>query len=366
MTPNTNDILRAHEQLFSAASGENSFAGALQTAVDIFGGVGGVVFELNRKTGAFSNWVGPGLEDGECDYINHLNAINPRMHYSLSHAPGHITYDHKFIDDRTISRHEFYDAIYRYTGVQYFLGSRIFDQGDISLFHSIEFTRQHGHPDAEKISSFRRLAPVIGNAWRLAARITSIAENQDLNRWTPDHLPWAIFALASNGTIVEMNSAASGLLGEKDILIQSDGALLAAHRNSTAGFLSALEQAMAGQTAETLLLSGTGAAPFAAQFVPVNSPHVAAVVSPSVLVYVWNPLHRTKKQNDVLARLYGFTTAEARLAAKLATGMDLNTAAEHLGITRNTARNQLQNLFAKTGTRRQSEFIARIIGVLES
>jgi DNA-binding CsgD family transcriptional regulator len=283
----------------------------------------------------------------------------------MCHAAGHIAYEKKFIDDRSIPMHEFYDGILRTAGVQYFLGSRIFDQGDVSLFHSIEFTRQHGHPDAEKIASFKRLAPVIGNAWRLAARTTSIAENQDLSRWTPDHLPWAIFALASNGTIMEMNSAASSLLGEKDILIQSDGALVAAHRNSIAGFLCALEQAMAGQTAETLLLSGTGAALFAAQFVPVSSPHDSTVVSPSVLVYIWNPLHRTKKLGDILARLYGFTTAEARLAAKLATGMELNTAAEHLGITRNTARNQLQNLFAKTGTRRQSEFLARIIGVLE-
>jgi len=360
------DIFKVHEQLFDAAAGESSFAVALQTLVDAFGGAGGVVFELNRKTGAFTNWVGPGLEDGESDYVNHLNTINPRMHYSMRHAAGHIAYESKFIDDRSIARHEFYDGILHSAGVQYFLGSRIFDQGDISLFHSIEFTRRHGHPDAEKIASFKRLAPAIGNAWRLASRTTSIVENQDLSRWTPDHLPWAIFALASNGTVLEMNSAASSLLGDKDILVQSDGVLLAAHKNSAAGFLGALEQAMAGRTAETLLLSGTGAAPFAAQFVPVNLLPDSAVVSPSVLVYIWNPLHRTKKLGDVLVRLYGFTAAEARLAAKLATGLDLITAAEHLGITRNTARNQLQRLFAKTGTRRQSEFLARIIGVLES
>jgi DNA-binding CsgD family transcriptional regulator len=59
-----------------------------------------------------------------------------------------------------------------------------------------------------------------------------------------------------------------------------------------------------------------------------------------------------------LAHLFGLTRAEAKLAAIIATGCSPEQAAEKLGIARETARNQLKAVFAKTGTHRQGELIA--------
>jgi DNA-binding CsgD family transcriptional regulator len=361
----TRDIYRVHEELFSAAAGETPFANALELIVGTLGGSGGVVFELNRRTGAIANWVGPGLESGESDYINHLNAINPRMHYSLRHTAGHIIYDGKFIDERGMDRHEFYDAIHRNSGVRYFVGSRVYDEGDVSLFHSVEFTSRHGHPDQDKIESFRRIAPAIGNAWRLSRRSARNANRNGSNPWTPDHLPWSIFALSSTGTIVDMNIAGQEMLDRSDVVCLQDGVLKALDRSSSAGLEIAMQRAIAGKTSETLLSSEDGNAALIAQIVPVNPAEVSAPQNISMLIYIWNPLHRTGDIGQVLARLYGFTAAESGLAAKLASGADLNLAADQLGISRNTARNQLQKIFAKSGTHRQSEFLVRIMGILE-
>jgi len=60
----------------------------------------------------------------------------------------------------------------------------------------------------------------------------------------------------------------------------------------------------------------------------------------------------------LLARSFGLTPAEARLAAMIACGTSLETAAEGAGITRETARSQLKAVFAKTCTHRQSELVA--------
>jgi len=360
------DIYWIHEQLFSCAAGELPFAKALETVVDAFGGAGGVVFELNRRTGAISNWVGPGLEDGESDYIDHLNSINPRMHYSLRHAAGHIVYEGKFIDKRSMDRHEFYDAIKSVTGVRYFLGSRVFDEGDVSLFHSVEFTGQHGHPDSEKIEAFRRIAPAIGNAWRLAQRSDQTANYNGLSPWTPDHLPWSIFALSSSAAIVEMNNSARAMLGRADVVAVQDGMFKALDAASSAGLAQAIGQGISGNSAETLLNTKEGSTPLIAQILPVNPAGIATPQPISILIYIWNPMQRTGGFGAVLARLYGFTLAETRLAAVIANGTDLNAAADQLGISRNTARNQLQGMFAKTGTHRQVEFLVRIMGILES
>jgi DNA-binding CsgD family transcriptional regulator len=58
---------------------------------------------------------------------------------------------------------------------------------------------------------------------------------------------------------------------------------------------------------------------------------------------------------STLRRAFDFTEAEARLAAAMADGQDLATFATAKGITKETARNQLKALFAKTGVRRQAE-----------
>lgn len=60
---------------------------------------------------------------------------------------------------------------------------------------------------------------------------------------------------------------------------------------------------------------------------------------------------------SLLAGTFGLSPAEARLASILAGGIDLRTAAEELGVARDTARNQLKAIFAKTGAHRQSELV---------
>jgi DNA-binding CsgD family transcriptional regulator len=60
---------------------------------------------------------------------------------------------------------------------------------------------------------------------------------------------------------------------------------------------------------------------------------------------------------NLLTGTFGLSPAEARLASILAGGIDLRTAAGELGVARDTARNQLKAIFAKTGAHRQSELV---------
>lgn len=60
----------------------------------------------------------------------------------------------------------------------------------------------------------------------------------------------------------------------------------------------------------------------------------------------------------ILAQAFGFTPAEARLAACLACGWPLGAVSERLLIGRGTIRNHLKVIFAKTGTSGQAEAAA--------
>lgn len=65
--------------------------------------------------------------------------------------------------------------------------------------------------------------------------------------------------------------------------------------------------------------------------------------------------------DEVIAGPYGLTPAEARVAAELCAGRSLEAAAQKLGVTYETARSYLKNVFGKTQTRRQGELIARLL-----
>ena len=65
----------------------------------------------------------------------------------------------------------------------------------------------------------------------------------------------------------------------------------------------------------------------------------------------------------ILAKTFRLTPSEARLACVIARGASPDIAARELKISRETARNQLKSVFAKTDTHRQSELVALILQV---
>lgn len=360
----TDKLLKTYEQLMLAAAGETSFANAIASITVAFNAVDGVVFELNRKTGAISNWVSPGLVAGADAYSQHINSINPRMRYSLRHAAGHVAYEHKFIDTQMITRHEFYDWLNRSYGLGYFLGSRLYDDGDISVFHSIEFDKKQGHPEKEKIEAFQNTSHALANAWRLASRAPKPDSANDVSTWTPNHLPWAIFAISSRGQVLEMNNGAHALIEEGKELKVVEGFLGASDQNSTAKFEQAIKSALAGISSDILLQGAEGKKQLVVQMIPIATRTLSSLASIAALIYVWSPMDDRRNIDEKLRHLWLLTSAEATLAIRLMRGENLTIAAEKLSISRNTARNQLQQVFAKTKTSSQVELASMIFGVI--
>lgn len=79
------------------------------------------------------------------------------------------------------------------------------------------------------------------------------------------------------------------------------------------------------------------------------------------LVYVFDHAEAATPDPRTLGTLYGLSAAEQRLAAMLADGLSLDRIADACGVTLNTARDRLKNVFAKTGTRRQAELVRLVM-----
>lgn len=361
----TRELSGFHELLLRAAAGEVSFNEIIKVVTNHHDAAGGIVLELNRKTGRIVDFVSPDMVIGEGGYHQRLNSINPRMRYSMSHAPGHIAYENRFIDQRGMAHHEFYDWLRREKSLQYFLGSRLYDEGDISVCHTIQFGLGREHPDSAKIKEFSRTSRAIGNAWKLARRVQFDDLDRGWNNWTPDHLPWAIFALGPDAGVIQMNARASALIREGHLLQIDGNQLCPQDTHSSERFQAALRDTLYGNGQDLLLNSTETQMRFAAQTVPVQSAGRYRQPQISILVYVWNPIEGLGDKASILSSLWGLTDAEARLAMILAQGVRIADAADRLTISRNTARNQLQCIFEKMQINRQTELALKIFGVIE-
>ena len=81
---------------------------------------------------------------------------------------------------------------------------------------------------------------------------------------------------------------------------------------------------------------------------------------PSAALFICDPNTRFELDESVLAEIYGFTPAEAKLASALVSGQNLSDYEKSRGVRHNTAKTQLKQVLAKTDTHRQTDLIQLI------
>jgi DNA-binding CsgD family transcriptional regulator len=130
-----------------------------------------------------------------------------------------------------------------------------------------------------------------------------------------------------------------------------------------------LDSAVAPQTVPALAAGGFLAVsrpserrPFPVMVTPLlGQPDGGSADDAAAVIFISNPDWSGISTAQVLQSLYSLTAAEAELVRLLAEGKSLDEAAEHRGVTMNTARSQLKHVFAKTDTRRQGELVQIVL-----
>jgi DNA-binding CsgD family transcriptional regulator len=117
------------------------------------------------------------------------------------------------------------------------------------------------------------------------------------------------------------------------------------------------------------VLRSSGKRPYGILVAPVShrdrSQDLArAPFRPVVCLVIADPDEARGIPVDRLQEAFDLTEAESRLAARLAAGEGLRSAAQSLGITYGTARARLAEIFQKTETRRQGELVNLLLTTL--
>jgi DNA-binding CsgD family transcriptional regulator len=184
-----------------------------------------------------------------------------------------------------------------------------------------------------------------------------------------DRFPTGVTLLDARGHLLLANRGARQIFAQDDGIALDGAAVRAAGATDDAALRRAIAQsveaAVAGRLIESTVLSvnrRSDRRPYAVMVGPLR-PHTGdpTAADAVVVLYLADLEQGVLRRREVLRQLYGLTEAETQLVELLCQGSSLDEAAGVRGVTMNTARSQLKQVFAKTHTSRQSELVRLVI-----
>jgi DNA-binding CsgD family transcriptional regulator len=167
--------------------------------------------------------------------------------------------------------------------------------------------------------------------------------------------------LNSSGIVLDINAGADRLFDDelrvrrRRLFIKDEKA-----QSKLDAFLSRMSVApdSAALNVDPIAVRRTEQRPIVIRVLPIDGAASGPFLGARALLLLTELLPRPGPLPGILINAFGLTPAEARLASLIASGASLDEIPEQLGIARDTARNQLKAVFAKTNTHRQAELVA--------
>ncbi len=213
------------------------------------------------------------------------------------------------------------------------------------------------------------LVPQFGRAYRIHCRLGDARHEQHALREVMDRFPSGVILLDKDSRAVLTNRSADQILALSDGIRLDRGRPRLADPQQDRAFQQLLEEAAGtralrgrsyGRTMSLMRTSGRRS--YAALVNPLLAPPPGTGLREAVtILFIADPEGSQISTTEVLEGLYDLTPAEAELLRLLAEGRSLEEVAQKRGVTMNTARSQLKQVFAKTDTRRQGELVRLVL-----
>ena len=241
-------------------------------------------------------------------------------------------------------------------------------------------TFRSSHYGPEHIELLQAAAPHLGHALRVHLRLHAQDRTIGAGEAALDSLRSGIVLSDAVGRIIFANRAAREILDESDgISVARGGYLLAGNPKNTNRLLALIRCAAvsAGRSSRQAsketnqapaaspirLARPSGASPLELLVAPLRIGMLAGISSvqgPAAMILFSHSDSAIQVELAALREMYGLTAAEARLAVQLLLGKSVPAAAGAMGVSVNTAKTLLRRSFERTGTSRQTDFVAQI------
>jgi DNA-binding CsgD family transcriptional regulator len=231
--------------------------------------------------------------------------------------------------------------------------------------------RREGKPDFEDdiVGEIETLVPALDQALRAGRAVRQLRALERAALRAIDVMPIGVMMLDQDGAVIEANRSARTALEAGEGLIIANGGLvvdISGRQVKLRELITRTEkEAMPFAAGELTLLPvrrQAGQRPLTLMLMPLEQTIEPGIKqAPVALLFIGDPERSVSFDQTRIARLYGLSRAESRVAALLASGKRLEEVAEALDIAYETVRKHLKQIFGKTGTYRQAELVRMLV-----
>jgi len=249
------------------------------------------------------------------------------------------------------------------------IGHTIALEGSKPLATVVAFAREGSRPlDTSDLELGDQLVPHLARAYEIHRKMWEIAALARIL----DRIPTGLVMLNALGQPVHINTSARRISKLADGLsIESSGVRLDSLEDQTALELSlavALQPVTSDRDAVLRTMTvqrPSGRRPFTLVVRPLLEDRPESTLHDArAVLYISDLELSSQRDAQSLRGRYGLTQAEAQLASLLCEGLSLENVAERRNVSIHTVRSQLKQVFAKTGTSRQSELVGQVLADL--
>jgi DNA-binding CsgD family transcriptional regulator len=304
------------------------------------------------------------------EYVEHYHGIDAWGHGAIETgiyaSTGSTFLGDELIDRRSLRRTEFYNDYLTRLDIESLVGAMLFTDDPRSELPATTITfhryRRREDFDESAVTTLGLLVPHLQRAFRMSRRLS----DKELQTGVED------FILDRQGCgIVMFNHAAKPVCvnGAADIILSSDcgvslhlGRLVGRNARDTNGLSRLVSEALQGKGGEIQVPCGDRSLLHVAAM-PVTEGHPLSHLAsaPRVVVTLHRSTSDDSRMADAFAATCHLTPAETRVLQLLLVHLNPKEIAASLEVSIRTVRTQLSSIYAKTGTRGQSDLVHRAL-----
>ena len=328
---------------------------------------GFLIHDFSAREGALRHEFNIGAEFRDA-YNEGLSGINPWMESSAFYVQGAVVLGEDILPGSDMVRTEFYRSYLEPQALLHHLCGVIAQDGTDAHFISLLRPPEAAAFDERDKAALCHLLPHLRRSIKVWDAVVRDRLARESLTELMDHLPVAFLLVGSNGHVDLKNRVAKGMIARGDgLFVGAGGYLATAFAKNTTHLRQLITEVAdaapdgdgpdAGQ--HFVIPRGLDRLPLICVAYPVRRSCLAGEQGsdPAVALLVKDPeVERLDGLSDY-ASTYALTNAETRLIGLLTLGHGLFEAARELGITKNTARTHMRNIYSKVGIHRQTDLI---------
>jgi DNA-binding CsgD family transcriptional regulator len=330
---------------------------------------------VDKKHGSLSFSDGFNLPaEGELAYIQKYGSIDPRAARIWQNSPGEWLHCHEIFNDDFVARDPFYQDFLIPIGKRYVSGCKLVDDANVCVLFSVLRAVGESPLGSPEIRFLDKLIPHLTRAVRMQLQNYTFSTKALVGHALVNKLRQPVMLLTTDCSVVLANEAATRLLSSTPLVTIADGRLRLP-TGYEAQFLDecARLEGLARREIETPEEVSTyrsmaitsrsrdsqGDETLYAFFTLLVPPKVSGAfgLRPLVLLLFYHPDSAPPVDSDLLSAAFNLTPAEIRVCRLLGDGFSPKEIAVTLGVQYETVRKQLQSIYRKTDTDRQSELM---------